>query len=242
MAGMNEIQLGKQWVKYTVRESKRARRVRLKIDYNEGLEVIIPAGFYIDDMDALLRRHEPWILKHLDKMENMLPQRQYVSGETIPYLGQDYTLQLIPNANKSRVTCRLHQKQIQIKLAQGLNDSEHTETIKAALEAWYRKKAKAYIGQRAAELAATHGFIYKKITIRNQKTRWGSCSSLGNLNFNWRLMMTPPAAIDYLIIHELCHLRELNHSKRFWNLVAALCPDYAYWRKWLKDNSALLQL
>jgi predicted metal-dependent hydrolase len=92
-----------------------------------------------------------------------------------------------------------------------------------------------------AELAPQIGVRYDRIAIKGQSTRWGSCSSKRNLNFNWRLMMAPPGAVDYVIIHELCHLKELNHSPRFWALVAQHCPDYRRWERWLKVNIARLR-
>ena len=95
--------------------------------------------------------------------------------------------------------------------------------------------AAEYMPARVAELAAIHGFDYAVVRIKNQKTRWGSCSAKGNINLNLRLMMAPDPVIDYVIIHELCHLRELNHSLAFWALVESCCPDYRRWRNWLKQ-------
>lgn len=96
------------------------------------------------------------------------------------------------------------------------------------------------IPARVAHYAPLVGVTYGRITIRNQKTRWGSCSAKGNLNFNCLLMLTPPEIQDYVVIHELCHRKEMNHSPRFWAEVARVCPDYAVHRQWLKDNGAAL--
>ena len=112
--------------------------------------------------------------------------------------------------------------------------------VRAVIENFYRDQAKAYLPQRVKELAESHGFVYRNVRIKNQKTRWGSCSAKHNLNFNMRLMMAPPDAIDSVIIHELCHLKVLNHSKAFWNLVERHCPDYKEWQKWFKENEHFL--
>lgn len=101
-----------------------------------------------------------------------------------------------------------------------------------------REEARALITARAAGWAAVLGVKYNRIAIKSQRSMWGSCSRRGNLNFNWRLAAAPAEALDYVIIHELCHLRELNHSPRFWAHVAAACPDYKAVRRWLRDNSA----
>lgn len=108
------------------------------------------------------------------------------------------------------------------------------------LEAPYRQAAKEYIPKRVRFYADILQVDYGKITIRDQKTRWGSCSSSGNLNFNWRLILAPPKVLDYVVIHELCHRKEMNHSTRFWQYVESIMPDYKEQRKWLKDNGSSL--
>ena len=102
------------------------------------------------------------------------------------------------------------------------------------------KKACKIIPQRVAYYAEKMGVTYGRITIRNQKTRWGSCSSKGNLNFNCMLMLAPREVLDYVVIHELCHRKEMNHSKRFWKEVEKVMPDYEVHKKWLKDNGSIL--
>ncbi|MBP3240584.1 MAG: M48 family metallopeptidase [Oribacterium sp.] len=101
-------------------------------------------------------------------------------------------------------------------------------------------KAVEFIPKRVEYFAGKVGVSYGRITIRNQKTRWGSCSSKGNLNFNCLLMLTPPEIIDYVIVHELCHRKEMNHSVRFWSEVAKVLPDYKKRRKWLNDNGGVI--
>lgn len=99
-------------------------------------------------------------------------------------------------------------------------------------------QALKYIPERAAYFAKLIGVDYGRITIRNQKTRWGSCSSKGNLNFNCLLMLTPVGVIDYVVVHELCHRKEMNHSKAFWSEVGRVLPDYQIYVKWLKEEGS----
>ena len=110
------------------------------------------------------------------------------------------------------------------------------------LEAPYRQAAKEYIPKRVAYYAQLLDVTYATISIRDQKTRWGSCSSKGNLSFSWRLILAPPKVLDYVVVHELCHRREMNHSPRFWALVESIIPDYKTHRKWLKENGEKLTI
>lgn len=120
--------------------------------------------------------------------------------------------------------------------------SDLSAAQRAALEARYKEAARSYIPKRAAYYQTLTGGTYHRITIRDQKTRWGSCSSKGTLSFNWRLMLAPPAILDYVVVHELCHLTHMNHSPDFWRAVETVCPDYRSARKWLKDHGHELVL
>lgn len=111
-----------------------------------------------------------------------------------------------------------------------------------ALEKRYKDAARSYIPQRVAYYHAMTGGLYERITVRDQKTRWGSCSSKGTLSFNWRLMLAPPAVLDYVVVHELCHLTHMNHSPAFWQAVEEVCPDYRALRRWLKEHGDELVL
>lgn len=105
---------------------------------------------------------------------------------------------------------------------------------------WLKAQARRIILPRVRELAARHGFTYRRVFIRSQRTRWGTCSSKANLSFNFRLVLAPPEVLDYVIVHELAHLRVPDHSRRFWQLVARLYPAYPRWRLWLRRHEAAL--
>lgn len=120
--------------------------------------------------------------------------------------------------------------------------SDLTPRQREELEKRYRKAAKEYFSARVSYYERIIGVTHASIAVRDQKTRWGSCSSRGNLNFNWRLMLAPPRVLDYVVVHELCHRKEMNHSKAFWRAVETVLPDYKELRKWLKDNGRTLVL
>jgi hypothetical protein len=244
---MYEIHFDNLSIPYTIRESKRARRMSLKVDYDNGLQVIIPAGMKVKNLDRLLYERREWILKYLQRMEEIdshVIKRDFISGEWLPFLGDDYELEVIAPRNSQRTTVTQRDNVIRVRLTA---DPDHKLSargpeVRRALEKWYRRQAKNYILARTEALADELGFEFNRIAIKGQRTRWGSCSEQGNLNFNWRLMMAPPDAIDYVIIHELCHLEELNHSPAYWSLLAQFCPDYADWIQWFKENQHYLRL
>ena len=128
------------------------------------------------------------------------------------------------------------------KARENMPVSSLTPLQKKALEQRYRQAAKEYFPSRVAYYEQIIGVTHASIRIRDQKTRWGSCSSKGNLNFNWRLMLAPPRVLDYVVVHERCHRKEMNHSKAFWDAVETVRPDYVQLRKWLKDNGGKLTL
>lgn len=135
---------------------------------------------------------------------------------------------------------RKSMKKIQEKKA--LYNGEEIEPLSAAEIQELADKALEYIPDRVAHFSKQIGVDYGRITIRNQKTRWGSCSSKGNLNFNCLLMLTPPEIIDYVVVHELCHRKEMNHSKAFWHEVAKILPDYKKHVQWLKNEGGRIML
>lgn len=120
--------------------------------------------------------------------------------------------------------------------------SNLTDVQRDALKKRYIEAAREYFPKRVAYFHQFTGGTYSRISIRDQKTRWGSCSSRGTLSFNWRLMLAPPAILDYVVVHELCHLTHMDHSPAFWQAVGEVCPDYRTARKWLKDHGQELVL
>lgn len=237
----HKIMLEGRQVAYSVRTSSRSKHVRIKVDPFDGVKVTLPVGSSTR-ADIILQENAAWVLKHIDRFADQIPQRTFTDGERIPFLGEDHTLALIFNANKSITTVKQIDSIIQVRLAEQWREASLQGHVKTVLEKWYRKQARTYLTERTAHFANIIGVQYQSISIKGQKTRWGSCSITGRLNYNWKLMLAPPDAIDYLVIHELCHLIEMNHDPAFWRLVELYCPNYAYWKKWLRDNAYRLQL
>jgi predicted metal-dependent hydrolase len=164
-----------------------------------------------------------------------LPGKVLKPSRHVPYRGQNLPLRLLeaPNAARSEI---VHDES-GLTLVRG----QDRQKPQAVLREWLVDRAREAFVERAAHWAPLLGVRYARITIRDQRTVWGSCTRAGHLNFNWRIVMAPPQTLDYLVIHELAHLREMNHSKRFWVIVAAHCPDWRSHRDWLRDHSRRLK-
>ena len=143
---------------------------------------------------------------------------------------------------KDRILCFLSEKASWIRMQQGrMQERENMRQqarihLDAAQEEELRERANSVLAQRTAYFARQVGVTYGRITVRDQKTRWGSCSQTGNLNFNFRLILAPPEVLDYVVVHELCHRRQMNHSAQFWQEVAQVLPDYRKRKAWLTEN------
>jgi predicted metal-dependent hydrolase len=214
---------------YRVRRSERARRVRVTVDPARGVEVVLPPRAAEGQAAAAVAELAPWIERRLAEQARV---RQAVAarGETVPYL--DETLALVADPGRSRARRRGGMLLVPPPGA----------ARAAALERFYRRAARAEIAPRLDRACAAAGLAHAGLTIRGQRTRWASCSRSGAMSFNWRLLLAPERVLDYVVWHEVCHLAVMDHSPRFWALLAHHCPDYPEPRRWLARHGATLVL
>ena len=240
---MSRILLQGEIIEYTTRESRRAKSISIRCKSDGKLEIVYPAGAGEIPPEEILKSKQSWVLRHRQAYRNEFDSpfvpRRYVDGAILPYLGRDLHLGLIKVPGKT-ISANCHDSHLVVAMPRHLHGDEGA--VKSAVIAFYRRQAKDYVPMRTSQLASRYGFEYNSIRIKNQKTRWGSCSAKGNLNFNLRLMMAPVDAIDSVILHELCHLKVLNHSPSYWNLLEQFCPDHRNWQQWFKDNRRNLVL
>lgn len=233
------IMLGRQTISYTLRVSTRARRLRLLVrpssgGATDGLEVVVPQGVGIARVEAVLREKESWIVRTLRRVAEETARTApppLTTGRTLSFAGREIRLAVALGAAEGRFRAALVGGVLTLTVA-----THEQEVIRAALVAWYRRQAKMIIAERLVHCNAAYGFAFGRVSIKEQKSRWGSCSRQGNLNFNWRLLLAPLPVLDYVVTHELAHLKEMNHSPRFWQLVGRGCPDYLAHRRWLRQH------
>jgi predicted metal-dependent hydrolase len=211
--------------------SKR-KTLSLIVEADGTLTVRAPLRMKEADIRRFIEVKADWVKrKQAGVKKDALAPRRYVDGESFPYLGKQAPLRLVRNQRPALVMDG------DFKLVESAQPR-----AESVFEAWYKKQARAVLTGRVEFFAHRHGYNVQRIRISSARTRWGSCSTKGTLSFTWRLVMAPPEVIDYVVVHELCHLKELNHSKAFWAQVEAILPGYKSQRKWLKQNGGELHL
>ena len=234
--GKGEVILDGQAISYIIKCSTKAKYVRLEVRSETGLTVVIPKSYKSDRIPDLLKEKRRWISGKLAKygqVQRPASDKALKGGDTVPHLGRD--LEVVTRRSYGNVeSVNVERNRLVVSLRAGSN------RLDMVLERWYRMQATQLIREKANKLGADLGLTYGQLSIRGQKTRWGSCSQKGNLSFNWKLIMAPEPVIDYVIVHELAHLKEMNHTKRFWQLVGQHCPKWRDHRKWLKDHAVEL--
>ena len=214
---------------YRVRRSDRASRVRVSVDPQGEVEVVLPRRSPASAAPAAVAELRPWIERRL-REASAVRAALAARGSTLPYLGT--SLQLRPEAQRTRAHRR----------GDTLLVPGDGERARAAIERWYRRAAAAEVAPRLDAAARALGTTYASLSIRGQRTRWGSCSQRGAMSFNWRLLLAPEPVLDYVVWHEACHLRVMDHSPRFWALVRQHCPGYEEHRRWLRLQGSTLVL
>ncbi|MDI6698813.1 MAG: SprT family zinc-dependent metalloprotease [Candidatus Saccharicenans sp.] len=215
----------------------RSRRRTVGLEVSERGELIVraPKDLSRGSVLEVLKEHRRWITKKLAEVEERQKfhkPRKFEEGENFLYLGREYPLRLEPGSR--RFLAFDGRCFIMSSAARG--------GARELFLRLYRKLAKKYLSARLKRLAALNGFRFGKFRLSSARTRWGSCSAQGTISLTWRLIMAPPEIIDYVIVHELAHTKEKNHSRAFWNLVGHHIPDYKEKRRWLKKNGFWLNL
>ena len=226
-----KVQLEEYTVDYDVRYSGKASKSRIDADIEKGITVVIPKELKEDcSPENILRNRKRWVKNRIQEFQNFkrdIPDRSYKEGETIKVLGQERKIQV---SDRHELKEEIHLDKEKLK------DS----TIKEELESLLRKEAKSKIQEKIEKYEEHVGSDYDKIYVRDQKTRWGSCSPKDNLSFNWRLILGPEHVLEYIVVHELAHLEEKNHDNKFWSKVKEMYPEYKKSNQWLSENSPKL--
>jgi len=216
--------------------STRRRKTSSIIISNGLVKVVVPDQISDFTIKKLINKRMSWIRKKLQDESNITPimAKEYVDGERFTYLGNSYKLKsFVGSVSFVKVTSDY----IHISLPK-----KSKENIKALLEHWYEEKATEILTEKTNSYAKIIGVSPTSIALGDFKSKWGSCSIEGKISYNWKIIIAPHKILDYVVIHELCHMLEHNHSKEYWRHVNTYCNDFKEYRKWLKLNGRDLVL
>ena len=224
-------------VDVAIRVSTRARRARLRVHPDGAAELVVPAGTSRRRAGRLARANADWLVAQVRRRRaaaGARPSLALVRPGALPLQGAWLPVERLPAGGGGAARAELRDGVLRVAGTGPAADLER------AVERWYRRHAREIVSEAVAQEGARLGLAPARIAIRDQRTRWASCSSRGTLSFSWRLVLAPPEVLRYVVVHELCHLREANHGPAFWALVERALPDWRLRRDWLRAHGAEL--
>jgi predicted metal-dependent hydrolase len=231
---------------YRIRRSQRVSNARIVVKPGQ-VEIVAPLQIPEHKLHKFVEAKQQWVTQALKKMADSSPQKsgfvptEFEPGANITYQGNAYPLTVKPTKLK-RVKIEFTQGYT-VYVPESLNNTDdYNRQIKEALIRWMKKQTKQLVEQMIEIHASKHQLFPRTITIKTQKSRWGSCGIHNDININWLLIMAPKEVLEYVVVHELCHIRVRNHSSKFWSLVAEHMPDYQNRRNWLKKQGRSLMM
>jgi hypothetical protein len=215
-------------IPYTLKRSGRRRSIGLRID-DRGLTVSVPLRASEKWLHSVLQDKAHWVVEKLDGWQTRKPiETRWADGETVSYLGEALTLRIVTGLFAAPAT--RHGGELRVFV---VNESEAAQ-IEQAVAHWYRHEAERLFAERVALYAALLDVVPRAVRLSSAKTQWGCCTARGTVHLNRQLIKLPLCLVDYVVVHELAHLHEMNHSAAFWEVVESVCPDYAALRRELK--------
>jgi len=235
----NVIKLNDRIINYRLNRSKNAKKLRVRVGI-DGVDVVKPHGRNSEEIEDFLKRNQDWLLNQVERVERLKAIRKPALEQSCEILFRGAkTPILIEDVASRKKTNKVIFQNSKLTILRGMY--AHTPPLKS-LENWLRKQAKKEIFQQIDILSKRTGKYPNKIYVMGQRTKWGNCSRLQNLSFNWRLIMAPDFVFRYLVTHEFVHLEVPDHSKRFWLTVQSLNPDMDKARQWLVAHSDQLMV
>ncbi|MEZ8688754.1 M48 family metallopeptidase [Vibrio splendidus] len=219
---------------YSVLVERTSRRKTASIKVDEGeVIIVVPKLLERDKIDKLLASKHQWIVEKIAQYQTTSPAtvREYVSGESLPYLGRNYRLKVLKG---DLAPTKLLNGRITVTVP---DPSTQTHYIRRALTNWYKRHADKKIREKVRRYESQVGVETGVVRTKEFKSRWGSCTPYGDLEFNWVIVMAPNRVVDYVVVHELCHLIHHDHSPQFWKEVERVMPDYKEHKEWLRGNA-----
>jgi len=218
--------------------TERKRSASIEIE-GDTVKVTVPSHLTDSMVQNLISQRRGLIEQKLRQQQQIAPPKpkEYVNGEAFPYLGKNYRLKRLLGQSGD---AKLKHGYIQIPVPESALEGLTEASMRSSLVSWYKAHAATKLKEKTKRYASILGVEPNSVSVREYKARWGSCASSGDISYNWRIIMAPHHIVDYVVVHELCHLLEHNHSARYWRLVGSVISDHKECREWLKVNGAAL--
>jgi len=235
----SEVRFGRTLIPYSIHWSPRRTTVSVIVAPGKSVLLVAPVGTPVEKLDRLVHQKGRWIVERLQRSGSQPSPREFVSGESFWYLGRQYRLRVRPVGTPDRV--RLEGRYFHVPVGHGVTGDDRARATREALVAWYRAHADPKLHERVVRWCRKLGVGEPKIIITSQQRRWASCSAAGVIRMNWRIVQAPVALLDYVIAHELAHLRHHGHSRAFWRTLGVAMPDYERWKRELRTCGPRLE-
>ena len=225
---------------YQVIRRPRRRTASISVKPDCTVRILVPASLSNAQITELVQQKRRWIqnkLAHFEAISENEKKREYVWGESFTYLGRNYRLKVESGSVKA---VKLVNGRLSVQVPVSVHQRDRY--VQAALVEWYRDHALEKLQEKVERYAKVVGVSPSSVNIKTFSGRWGSCSSKGHIQFNWKVIIAPNRIVDYVVVHELCHLHEHNHSPEYWRCVERVLPDYRECREWLKENGDTLEV
>lgn len=234
------VKYGTKDIEFKV-EFKDRKTMSISVEPPKDITVVAPVGTNIKEIKGIVKSKGAWIVQKLFEFRNIEAKRvnrEFVNGESFMYLGRNYSMQIhVDETLHNNSSVKLFRGKFHVYVKE-----KNDEIIKEAMEGWYREKTEEQVKKRIKYYQKYFNKKPTAIKVKEQKKRWASCTSNNELLFNWRCSMAKSTALDYIVVHEMCHMYYMNHSQEFWDLVFSIMADYELRKEWLRDYGIRMDL
>lgn len=223
----SRVRFGTKTIDYKIQRSAKRSTVSIAIDPSQGVLVTAPRPASVKRLDDIVHAKAPWIAERMKRRSDLPPppsEKEFVSGETFLYLGRQHRLRL--DINQAPRPLRLENGWLRVPIPRDLGEQHRGRFVRAALIDWYKRHAAKRLSERARFWSRRLDLPVPEIILAEPRKRWGSASVSGSVRINWRIVQAPLSLVDYVVLHELVHLRHRNHTRHFWSAVGRAMPDY----------------
>ncbi|MEY9867264.1 putative metal-dependent hydrolase [Peribacillus sp. B2I2] len=242
---MPTFQYGTTAIEYDIEYADDKKDVSIIVEWMEGIRLIAPKSITDEQINEVVRKKAPTILQKLKEVNEIteppLP-KEFVSGEKFKYLGRNYRLKVYKEEGLPKAKLAFIRGRFIATVPYGMDEYEKRKQLMELFRTWYLEHGKTKIQSRLKLYCAKMGVTPNDVQLKEQKMRWGTCTTEGNIYLNWRIMLAPMSILDYVLVHEMAHLRFMNHSNDYWNFVRSILPDYEQRKEWLRINGPTLTL